>query len=367
MPMTVQRFDYSEFQATKTDEGFLVDSPIVARVGIQEYRRDDGSIRRELRLPEEVFHPDSLASMRGKPITVDHPATGKVTAKDAHRVTVGTVIEQGRQDGDHVRTDIVIHSPDSIGERRELSLGYSTKLDEAPGEHPTFGKYDAIQREIRVNHLSVVKRGRAGVARLNLDSDEVISDEDQNFFNQQEQQTMTVKVKLDNGLEYDAAPEVSAELAKLRADAAGFGQTLKAKEETLAQAQEKIDTLQARVDGIEDELKKAKEQGRTDALARIQLESVAAKFKIDAKDKTDRQVKEAVIMSVRKDADLSEKSDVYIDAAFDMAVEAAPAAAMASQRLAVNSHKNDSAENGSSSAAYKQYMESLSTKHKERA
>ena len=51
---TVTRYDYSAFTATKTDEGFLVDSPIVARIGIQEYRRADGSIRKELRLPGAV-------------------------------------------------------------------------------------------------------------------------------------------------------------------------------------------------------------------------------------------------------------------------------------------------------------------------
>lgn len=323
---TVQRFDYSAFQATKTDEGFLVDTPIVARIGIQEYRRADGTIRREFRPPDEVFHADALASMRGKPITIDHPGSGRVTAKDAHRVTVGTMLTEGKQDGEHVRTDITIHSPDSIGDRRELSLGYTAILDETPGEW-NGQKYDAIQRNIRVNHLSVVKKGRAGVARLNLDSDEV-------FSTQQEQQTMTVKVKLDNGLEYDAAPEVSRELDKLRADAA-------AAITKLDTVQAKADTLQAKVDAQDDALKTAREQGRQDALARLELEGTAAKFKVDHAGKSDREVKEAVIKAVRKDADLSGKSDVYIDAAFDMAIEAAPAKAMASQREAVNGTRTD--------------------------
>lgn len=321
---TVQRYDYSEFKATKTDEGFLVDSPIVARTGIQEYKRADGSIRRELRLPEEVFKADALASMRGKPVTVMHPASGKVTSKDAHRVTVGAMLSEGRQDGDNVRVDIVIHSPDSIGDRRELSLGYMAHLDETPGVDPTYGPYDAKQTGITVNHLSVVPSARAGrVARLNLDGNE-------DFSTQQEQQTMTtVKVKLDNGIEYDAAPEVSVELSKLRADATD------AKSKLDAVTAEK-DKLQAKVDGQADELKQAKEQGRAAAMARLTLEGVADKFKVDHADKTDREVKESVIKAVRKDADLKDKSDVYVDAAFDMAVEAAPAAAMADQRKAVN-------------------------------
>jgi hypothetical protein len=46
----------------------LIDHPILTRVGIFEYRRPDGSIRRELRLPEEVFAQESLASYKGKPV-----------------------------------------------------------------------------------------------------------------------------------------------------------------------------------------------------------------------------------------------------------------------------------------------------------
>lgn len=348
----VQRYDYSNFTATKTDEGFLVDSPIVARIGIQEYRRADGSMQRELRLPEEVFHPDSLASMRGKPITPDHPKSGKVTSKDAHRVAIGTILSEGKQDGDNVRTDITIHSPDAIGDRRELSLGYTAILDETPGEW-NGQKYDAIQRTIRVNHLSVVKHGRAGVARLNMDSNE------EDFSTQQEQQTMSmVKTKLDSGLEYDAAPEVVAELNKLRADASVLSQKLDA----IPKLEAERDTLKARVDAIPDEISKAQANGKAEALARIQLETVAGKFKIDAKDMTDRQVKEAVIVSVRKDAVLAEKSDIYIDAAFDMAVESAPAAAMASQRKDAMSRTDDKPQ-PTGKEAHQTYLDALKNLH----
>lgn len=343
---TVHRSDHGTFTAIKTDEGFLVDTPIVARIGIQEYRRADGSIRREFRPPEEVFAAEALSSLRGKPITLDH-AIPRVTAKDAHRVTIGTMLTEGKQDGDHVRADITIHSPDSIGDRRELSLGYTAVLDETPGEW-NGQKYDAIQRNIRVNHLSVVKKGRAGVARLNLDGDE-------DFSTQQEQQTMTtVKVKLDNGIEYDAAPEVSVELNKLRADAAEFRTKLDA-------TQAKADTLQAKVDAQEDAVKAAREQGRADALARIALETTATKLKVDHAGKTDREVKEAVIKAVRKDADLTGKSDVYIDAAFDMAVEVAPEKNMASQREAVHT-KTDGGSVKTSNDSYRAYMDSLQNK-----
>jgi len=45
-----------------TEEGYLIDNPIVTSVGIFEYALPDGGVRRELRLPEHVFDPESLAS-----------------------------------------------------------------------------------------------------------------------------------------------------------------------------------------------------------------------------------------------------------------------------------------------------------------
>lgn len=351
---TVQRYDYSELQTKIDEDGFLHDSPVVGRVGVQEYRNADGSVRRELRLPEDVFHADSLASMRGKPITVDHPKSKKVTAKDATRVSVGSILSEGRADGDAVRTDLVIHAPQSMGDRRQLSLGYSCKCDETPGVHPEYGAYDAIQREIRINHLSVVRSARAGaIARLNIDGDEDLP-------TTQEQQTMTVKVNLD-GLEYDAAPEVSRELDKLRADAAASATKLNAVADEKTKLQARVDALQAEVDGAQTKLDAAKEEGRQVALARLKLEEVAKGFKVDCTDRTDRQVKEAVIKAVRADADLADKSDVYVDAAFDMAVEVSPARADAAQRLAVHGDATV-AKPEDKTDAHEDYMASLGRK-----
>lgn len=345
--MTVLRFDYSEFTATKTDEGFLIDSPIIARVGIQEYRRSDNSIVREYRPAEEVFKADSLASIKAKPITVDHPEGGKVSSKTAHRVAIGTVLTHGRQDGDNVRTDIVVHSPDAIGDRRELSLGYTCNLDETPGEW-NGQKYDAIQRDIKINHLSIVKKARAGsIARLNLDSN-------QETITTEHHPMTQVKVKLDSGIEYDAAPEVSAELTKLRGDALALTEKLNA----IPKLEAERDTLKAKCDQHEGELKAAKEQGRIDAIARLALEATAVKFKVDHKDKSDKEIKEAVIKSVRKDADLTSKPDLYIDAAFDMAVEM-HTDAMPGQRQATQQH-TDAGMTPTSKTAYKIHMERLS-------
>lgn len=167
----VQRFDSLPLDATYfTDEGYLVDHPIVTSVGIFVYHNPDGSERRELRLPEEVFAKKSLASYKGKPIIVTHDA-GYVDADNVKEESIGTILSEGYQDGNDVRAEIIIHDTDSLKKykMRELSCGYNLRLDETPGVWEG-QPYDAIQRDIEINHLALVDKARAGEqARLNID------------------------------------------------------------------------------------------------------------------------------------------------------------------------------------------------------
>ena len=175
--------------------------------GILEYRNSDRSTRREFRPPEEAFSADSLGTLRGKPVTIGHP--GLVTSVTMAKANaIGTILTEGKQDGDNIRADLVIYNLDTKG--RELSCGYSVDLEETPGEYQG-QKYDAIQRDIRYNHVAVVPKGRAGsVARLNMDGNEIYEDE--------EEINKMPKIRLDNGIEYDASQEVIVAFDKLKAD-----------------------------------------------------------------------------------------------------------------------------------------------------
>ena len=158
-------------KAYYTDEGYLVDRPILTSTGIFEYTNPDGSIRRELRIPEEVFKPESLKSYRGKPIVITHDA-GLITKDNVHENSVGTILSEGYRSGNDVRAEIVIHDTDAMKDAglKELSLGYNLDLDETPGVW-NGQPYDAIQRNIIINHLALVMDARAGdQARLNIDS-----------------------------------------------------------------------------------------------------------------------------------------------------------------------------------------------------
>lgn len=168
----VLRFDSIVLNQTYfTDEGYLVDHPIVTSTGIFEYTNPDGSRRRELRLPEDVFSPESLKSYKGKPVIITHDA-GYINKDNAHIENIGTILSDGYRDADNVRAEIIIHDTDAMKKcgLRELSLGYNLRLEETSGEW--MGQhYDAIQRDITINHLALVTEARAGEqARLNIDS-----------------------------------------------------------------------------------------------------------------------------------------------------------------------------------------------------
>ena len=343
------RYDRAPIKAKRTDEGFIKDSPVLTRTGVFIYRNHDGSERREYRPPEEVFKADSLEAYAGIPITNGHP--GKVTSANAANHTIGTVLTPARQDGDNLIADIVIHDVAAVNAgSKELSVGYELDLDETPGITPDGERYDAIQRNIKPNHLAIVRKGRAGNARLNLDGNEEDAGNNGDV-------TMT-KLRLDNGIEYDAAPEVIQAYNKLNQD----------KAEIVAAK----DKAEARADSAEADLKKlqeAQEQFKQDAVnqarERLNLEAVAKAHNVEFKqDATDRDIKAAVVKSIRGDSlPLDGKSDDYVAAAFDMAIAAKEEADKASK---VAGQRQDMADGGKQSKSAAQIRaELIAGTHKE--
>lgn len=304
------RYDRVAIHATKTGEGFIRDKPIVGRTGILEYRNPDGSTRREYRPPEEAFNADSLNSLQGKPITMGHQ--GMVTSDNSNIIQpIGTVLSPGRQDKDNIVADVVIYQLPT--EARELSCGYNLDLEETPGVTPDGQPYDAIQRHIRYNHVAVVPKGRAGIARLNMDGDQEPDFEGNRTGGTKKME----KVRLDNGIEYDAAPEVAVFVDQLRED------SKKQKAE--------MDTLQAKYDAALSDLKKAKEDAQqADEKAKANFDQAvrdrvavlkrADAFGIEVSDEmTVQDIKKAVIKKAHgDDFDLEGKSDEYINAAYDL-------------------------------------------------
>ena len=315
------RFDRSVApRVRKTGEGYLRGEAIVTRVGVFEYNNADGTIRRELRHPDEVFAKESLDSIKMIPVTVEHPNV-LVNSTNTSSFAVGTTGENYRVEGGNIIVPLTITSDRGITAvedgLEELSLGYTQTLVEEAG---TFRgeAYTHRQTNIRYNHLSLVKRARAGSeARLNLDGVSVDSIKERPMAQQNV-----------NGINYDAAPEVvnhvaslSAEISRLTTDAAGH--------------QKALDTLQARLDVAEEEKKKAEKERdeekakNTDSAIdarvteRLALRDNARRLSpsLNTDGMSTRAIQEAAIKAVSKSVNFDGKSDDYVAARFDAEVE----------------------------------------------
>lgn len=147
----------------------------LTRAGIFEYQDSRGNVTRELREPEEVFRPDSMVSFQMVPVTDDHPPVGLLNAKNARTHMVGSTGDSIIRDDDHLRSQVMVTDAATIQKMKagkvEVSCGYSCDVDDTPGEHPLYGKYDARQINIRGNHVAIVDSARAGhTARVRLDN-----------------------------------------------------------------------------------------------------------------------------------------------------------------------------------------------------
>lgn len=147
----------------------------VTRIGIFEYRQPDGSVVRELRPPEEVYAPESIASLRDVPVTDLHPDE-EVSLANWPTLTRGHVTDP-HVSGTNVDAYLVISHPDLVQKvenrlRVENSCGYTLEIDPTPGQW--YGEpYDCVQRHIRYNHVAVGPRdwARGGPSvRLHIDS-----------------------------------------------------------------------------------------------------------------------------------------------------------------------------------------------------
>jgi len=156
-----------------TQDGYLVGEAKVARTGIQEYLaseigltdRNPNEIIRVFRGEGEVFATDSLASYAYRPVTVDHPGES-VTAENWKDYSRGQIGAEVVRDGEYVRVPMILMDQAAIADwkdgKRELSMGYSAEIVMQDGVAPNGEKYDAIQKNLRMNHLALVSRARGG-------------------------------------------------------------------------------------------------------------------------------------------------------------------------------------------------------------
>ena len=311
-------------KAITTPEGYLKADSVVTRTGIFIYRNADGSIRRELRHPDEVFKADSLATLKMIPLTNEHPAS-MVNTDNINELSAGHAGEDVKTDSDNVKIPLLFTRKDAIEaitskSKTELSCGYVCDMDMTPGVW-NGEKYDAMQKNIRYNHIALVSAGRAGaIASIKLDSAYAVQIDSKDG-----EYTMSMKKIHLDGVEYEAEGRVLEELS--RKDSA-----MKDLSEKVSKLEAERDSFKEKFDSIEAENKKLKEESISkekmdaaikehlsvrEAAKRVCEDSVVEK--LDEMDLMD--VKKAVIMASCPSAKLDGKDDVYINARFDSVVD----------------------------------------------
>lgn len=320
-------------QREYTDEGFLRVPARIARTGIQEYLavemgltdREPNDIIRVYRPEEEVFSEASLNSFASKPITDNHPPE-LVSSKNAKQYSVGHSGPEVVRDGDFVKTFVQVTDADAITKietgKVELSNGYTSDIDWTPGVSPNGEQYDAIQRNIKGNHIAIVERGRAGPACRLAD----------NLPNNGDKDTMP-KIAID-GVDYEVSEQAAQAVGKLQvrlADAEKEAQKeadkVKAKEDEMEEkakeAKKTEDSLQAQLDEAKSKVPTS-EQLDTMVSDRVALVDTITKVCPDLKweGKDANTLRKEVVATKCPNVQMDSVSDDYISARFDMLVEA---------------------------------------------
>lgn len=340
---SVQRYDSVPIRDYHFDDqtGFLYVYRVpIAGAMVQKYVKSDGSEEMEAKLPEEILSDATVSSANSKPVTDGHH--GLVTKDNSHDLLKGFTASNGHVEGNMLYNDITITDPNLIsqiksGDKRELSIGFETQMDPTSGTY-NGTKYDAVQRNIRINHVAVVPKGRAGhEVRLIGDSAEAVEqvEPSEEKGNQMETrvvradgQNITVaaddvekitKLDADNSAKAKQIADLDAQIKKLQSEKAQLQGDADASAKKADEAQAKADSLEADNKKLQEKFDKYKADGVDKKLELIDKVKSFVGDEYDYHGKSDRDMKIDAVKAIKGDSvDFTDKSDTYVQAAFDM-------------------------------------------------
>lgn len=163
--MEMKKVDFNGF--------WRIDNNPISKVGIYPYlgkqispELEPDKIYMVYRPAEELFSDEAIESFNQNPVPLinDHTMIGaQFTAPE--KKGIDGVINNFHRNGDVLVGDISIFSEDMKANieagKKELSMGYFCNYDLTPGTYKG-QHYDAIQRDIRSNHVALVDHGRMG-------------------------------------------------------------------------------------------------------------------------------------------------------------------------------------------------------------
>jgi hypothetical protein len=300
--------------------GNLIASVLAARTGVQDYAgyevgKPDMARVSVYRPAEEVFSRDSMRSYAGAPVTIEHPSEA-VTPLNWKDHAVGEASEEIVRDGEAVRVPFMLRDAGGIAAveagKREISMGYSCDLSFEDGTAPDGTPYQAVQRNIVINHLAIVDQARGGPQLRIGDS------------------AMTTKTITFDGLPVlvtDAAEAVIVKLQGQLKDALEGSGKLTA---DLATANTGLQTKDGEIAALKQQVTDANDPAKVQALADHRAAVIAsAKRMVSAivtDGKTVAEIKKAAVTAKLGDA-AKDMADAAIDGAFAALVPTADARA----------------------------------------
>jgi hypothetical protein len=315
----------------RTGDGYLVATAKCVRAGIQLYTGDElgkpnMAIVRVYRPADEVFAKDSLQSFSHAPITINHP-TEQVTADNWKALSVGEVSTAAKKVGDWVELPLIFKDASAIAliesGKRELSAGYVADFDFTAGVTPSGEPYDAVQRSIRINHLALVDKARAGSQARVGDSVNTWGAAPLPPTTDKETITMSdaLRTVVVDGLSVQTTDQGAQAIEKLQ-KAVADAQTKLTDAETshkaeIAKKDEEIGTLKADKKKLEDAAPKPADIDRMVAdRAALVTAAKAVDEKIVTDGKTDAEIRKAVVTARLGDEAVKDVSDAEITGMF---------------------------------------------------
>lgn len=264
----------------RTSEGYVTARAKAVRTGIQDYLASElgliGNHRVRVYRPEsEVFAVDSVKGFAHAPVTNDHPAQ-MVDADNWRELAVGEVGANVMRDGEFLALDLILKDAAAIkafdGGKKELSAGYTAEI-EFVDNNPD---YDAVMKNIRINHLALVDKGRAG-------SEARIGDSAANQWGVSPLTTSNEVPKME--MKAVAIGDKAVNVAATDADT--LTKALTDKDTAIGELKAKLADAESKI--LTDEQLEAKVKELADAMAR--REAVKAKFGDEAiKDASDAEI-----------------------------------------------------------------------------
>lgn len=357
----------------RRDDGSLLADARIARTGIQTYvglevgKPDMASVR-VYRPGAEVFAEDTLKSAAHRPVTNDHP-DDLVSADNWKEHAVGQTGDEITGEGIFIRVPLMVSDGATIklieDGKRELSAGYTCDLDFTAGKTPSGEAYDAVQRNIRINHVAIVQAGRAGKeVRIGDASKWGASPVTHHADTKGSPMADTLRKVLVDGLQVettDAGAQAIDKLqnalrdsaAKIEALTTEHAKALAAKDSDLAKAHAERDAEKAKVLSDADLDKRV--TARADLIGKAK--AVAKDVKTDGL--SDAAIRKAAVTAALGDEAVKDKADAYIDARFDILVEDAAKARPDAFRQAVQSGVQPVNDANASAKAYDQMVSGL--------